>query len=319
MHWREIERYACRLSDLGGLNVIPILADGSRSPPCSWRRAITHSVCPIDYRKHWARGCAVGVVCGGTSGSLEVLDDDGGLLPRLAVPADLLRKLVVVRTPKKGHHVYYRCSAVGGGKKLAMTAEKVTKWETRGQGNYVLAPCPVIAHPSGKPYEVIQGDLLAVPTITPEERGLLLSGARAFDERVASKALSPAERCGGKADKSYQGRGSRKADQSYQDWWLRMGVETRWQRFNRLVEWEDLLEPLGWEEVRPGHWRRPGKEDGGISATTGKAGDKFYVFSSNAHPFEPNAAYDKCEVFALAWCKGDKTSAYHRMEDYLNK
>src|SRR5262249_23981306 len=61
------------------------------------------------------------------------------------------------------------------------------------------------------------------------------------------------------------------------------------------------------------YWRRPGKESGGWSATTGKCrneqnGDLLYVFSSNAAPLESERAYSKFSAYAILHHHGD-----HRM------
>jgi putative DNA primase/helicase len=62
------------------------------------------------------------------------------------------------------------------------------------------------------------------------------------------------------------------------------------------------------------YWRRPGKGGRGCSATTGycrgKDGtDLLYVFSSNAHPFEPGRAYGRFAAYALLEHGGDYGAA----------
>jgi len=77
--------------------------------------------------------------------------------------------------------------------------------------------------------------------------------------------------------------------------------------FNRRAAWADVLGPHGWTVDRVSgdvtYWTRPGK-DRGCSATTGKCtsddgGDLLYVFSSNAGPFDPDAAYAKFSAYAV--------------------
>jgi putative DNA primase/helicase len=72
--------------------------------------------------------------------------------------------------------------------------------------------------------------------------------------------------------------------------------------FAAKASWEDILLPHGWRVVGHGGevtlWCRPGKR-GGLSATTGYCGDHLYVFSSNAHPFEPEHAYSKFAAYTL--------------------
>jgi hypothetical protein len=66
-----------------------------------------------------------------------------------------------------------------------------------------------------------------------------------------------------------------------------------------------VLAQCGWSRVRGGdneYWRRPGK-DSGTSATLKDR--VFYVFSSNAAPFEPNRAYSPFAVYTLLHHGGD--------------
>src|SRR4030095_16989942 len=78
--------------------------------------------------------------------------------------------------------------------------------------------------------------------------------------------------------------------------------------FAAKVTWEDIFIPHGWRVV--GHrgevtlWCRPGKK-AGLGATSGHCGDHLYVFSSNAHPFEPARAYSKFTAFAFLNAGGD--------------
>ena len=68
--------------------------------------------------------------------------------------------------------------------KLAESRDKKTLIETRGEGGYVVAPgSPLACHPLKQPYQLIRGDLTQIPTITPDERQILLNTARSFNER----------------------------------------------------------------------------------------------------------------------------------------
>lgn len=79
--------------------------------------------------------------------------------------------------------------------------------------------------------------------------------------------------------------------------------------------WEQILEPHGWVKVRTwfgGHmalWRRPGKRKG-ISARTGigRAGDRFYAWTSNAPPIEARVLYRKYALLAMLEFGGDYTA-----------
>jgi hypothetical protein len=76
--------------------------------------------------------------------------------------------------------------------------------------------------------------------------------------------------------------------------------------FNNRAHWADILTPHGWAYTHHrGHaayWRRPGKDSGEHSASTGREGigadDRLYCFS-DATEFEPNVPYNKFAAYAL--------------------
>src|SRR5207244_1900215 len=57
--------------------------------------------------------------------------------------------------------------------------------ETRGEGGYVLTvTSPPECHKTGKIYALANGSLKTIPTITPEQRDILLSCCRLFNRHV---------------------------------------------------------------------------------------------------------------------------------------
>jgi len=79
--------------------------------------------------------------------------------------------------------------------------------------------------------------------------------------------------------------------------------------FNRRGDVRAVLENVGWVRLtdRQGaggneYWRRPGKNSGWSATLKDRV---FYVFSSNAAPFEPNQAYSPFAVYTLLTCGGD--------------
>jgi len=75
--------------------------------------------------------------------------------------------------------------------------------------------------------------------------------------------------------------------------------------FNVRGDVRAVLEQHGWVRIKSGeneYWRRPGK-DSGTSATLKDR--VFYVFSSNAAPFEPDQAYAPFSVYTLLEHGGD--------------
>lgn len=314
-----------------GLSVIPVRADGSKQPDLhSWKPFQEKIASEEQARSWWGSGVERGIaILGGqVSGNLEVIDfDKPGFYGRWCSLIDewapgLRPRLRVHKTPRDGgesRHVLYRCPVIEGNLKLALILnpawlpsmaapdwprdkkkdpKHLTAIETRGEGGYIIAPgSPASVHPTGRPYSV-ENDV-PVPTITPEERDVLLRAARSlnevFDEtkQVTGPKATPSE------------VGDRPGDD-----------------FNDKASWEDILDPAGWKPCRTTNggsitqWTRPGKEKG-CSATTGyplakgasPAEDLLYVFSSNAAPFEPGNGYSKFTAYTLLNHDGDFSAA----------
>ncbi len=289
-----------------GLSVLPVKTDGSKAPDIHAWTDLQNRIPTAEELLQWygnghKRGIAI--IAGAVSGNLEIIDCEGGspigewkeTVQRMG-HGDLLNHLAVVVTPSNGVHLYYRCSSIGKNQKLAMRPDgssgrpKVI-FETRSEGGYVLAPgCPPECHATGNEYRLAAGDLMNIPTITPEEREVLLSAARSFD-MMPIKAI----KAGPAHYESTGGTGDRPGD-----------------HYSRATSWAQLLEPHGWKQVfsrgEVTYWRRPGK-DQGISATTGHGGhDILYVFTSST-AFEPGTGYTKFTAYAILVHNGDYDAA----------
>jgi Bifunctional DNA primase/polymerase, N-terminal/D5 N terminal like len=293
-----------------GLSQLPIALDGSKSPlgkllpligdvqrketKPSWIPFQTWIVLPDQLRAWVNAGAGIGIIGGQISGNLEIIDIDAPKLCQLwrdmleELMPGLLDRLPCVLTPKQGWHVYYRCSVVEGNQKLAQTAKGETWIETRGEGGYVVAPgSPLNCHPLKKPYQLIRGDLTQIPTISPDERTILLNAARSFNERPQHKVHS---------SKATTTKGDRAGDD-----------------YNQRVSWKTFMESIGCTET--GHrgnatlWKRPDKTTPGHSAITGNGDDMLYVFSSNFSPFQSETAYDRFGAYATWFHGGDFTAA----------
>jgi AAA domain-containing protein/bifunctional DNA primase/polymerase-like protein len=253
---------------------------------------------------------AICIVCGKVSGNLEMIDFDlGGAMYAAwresveAMAPGLLERLIIESTPSGGLHAVYRCeSEVCGNVKLAnrvfdaMDEKPITvggkdyrprqckdgSWaatavaiETRGEGGlFLCAPSPG--------YKILQGDLSRPPTITTDERDILLGCAWQLDESRDGREIVGASPVGPSVG------GHRPGDE-----------------FSKRGDPRPFLEAHGWVMVRGGeneHWRRPGKDTG--SSATLKDG-VFYVFSSNAAPFEPSKGYSPFAVYTLLEHQGD--------------
>lgn len=298
-HPRAIE--VARRLTAAGLSVIPVRTNGTKKPALdSWKKFQARIAPPEELKRMFRGGVGLAVICGKVSGGLEVLDLEAAAdwesyseFVEICAPG-LLNRLVHVATPSGGRHLCYRCEAIEGGKKLAerlCADDREVLIETRGEGNYVVSVgSPPACHRANKPYRLVHGDLTNIPTISPDERDILLSCARSFNEIITAKR-EPAPATNG------TGYGERPGDD-----------------FNARASWSEILEPHGWKLVgRSGDctlWRRPGKHDGGNSATANYCGSGLlYNFSTNAHPFENLTSYSKFFAFALLNHGGDMSAA----------
>ena len=288
-----------------GLSCLP--AAKARKHPVigSWKNWQTRLPTEVEVRAWFSnKHDAICVVSGAVSGNLECMDFDqhGELFSAWMEKIDtaLLAKLVIEQTPSGGYHVCYRCeSPVEGNLKLArgMRDGKLkTLIETRGEGGlFLCAPT--------EGYALQQGDFAHLPTISPDARQALLDAARSLDEVPA--ATTPTDPHGANVGQ----RGADFAPTGGKDAFdLAPGDD-----FNARGDIHPLLLAAGWQFAGNNPdgnelWTRPGKDPrNGISATY-KDGS-FYVFSSNAAPFEPNVMYSPFAVYATLNHNGDYTAA----------
>lgn len=288
----------------GGLSIVPIKCDGSKAPCCaSWAPYQQRQATEQEILDWYGRGPAgVAILGGPVSGGVEILDFDmraawdawrDMALSLLRDAGEVLPRLPLVQTPSDGRHLYYRhVGEQAGNTKLAtrrVDGRPETVIETRGRGGYVLAPgCPSACHLTGNTYDLLQGDLASIPTISFWARDILLDAARALSEHpVESERVLEA--------RSTTAEGTRPGD-----------------IYNQRGLWDELLRRHGWRPVRRSgrttYWRRPGKTQG-ISASTGHDLNYLYVWSSNAPPFEPERAYSLFSAYALLEHHGDFAAA----------
>lgn len=296
-----------------GASPLPIKADKTRKPNLASWKPLQEESATEDKIRSWYNGkpLGVGVVFG--VGGYECLDienaDIAATYSQLAKESGL-RKLwrrvqngYTESAPSGGYHVIWRCSdpdAVEGNTKLASDESGTTLIETRGVGGYaVVAPSPAACGKTEIPYALVAGNPGSVAEITPEERAELLGLARALDQR-------PPKPVPERRPKS--GDGDRPGD-----------------TFNEHATWRAILEPLDWVELYKAdgltYWRRPGKDFGGPSATSGVRGeggdDLLWVFSTNAEPLEANKSYTKFGAYTLLHHEGDWAEATKQLAQDL--
>ncbi|PIR20469.1 MAG: hypothetical protein COV45_06045 [Deltaproteobacteria bacterium CG11_big_fil_rev_8_21_14_0_20_47_16] len=310
---RKTQISAARELVAAGLSPIPVRTDGSKAATVPWKAYQERPMTDDEILCLFKGDVGIALVCGPVSGNLELIDvDDNDIYEEWAARVNqlapvLLSRLPEIRTPRGGGHIPYRCSVIESNQKLAEEAvpdaetgeiKRKTLIETRGIGGYFLTEySPGTCHPTGKTYKHISGPpLTEIPEITTEERQLLLDIARSFNQVPKKVQALPVE----KPTKS--GNSHRPGDD-----------------YNKRASWEEVLVPHGWVPVEQSrgalHWRRPGKDDKGTSATTGYCGDLFYVFSSNAHPFETSAGYDKFAAYTLLNHAGDYKAAAKELSE----
>jgi hypothetical protein len=311
--WEYVQRYYA-----AGLSFLPIRRNGSKAPHATllpdrkWEGFQVSPPTEAQARRWFDRPIPVAgpaIICGRVSGNLEMIDFDQEASTsypewRELVEAQcpgLVERLTVVRTPRPGFQVVYRCpdTIIPGNTKLAEDPTKKGKErtliETRGEGGYFLTcGCPADCHPTKRTYDHFAGpELHQVQSIAAGEREVLLQCARLFDRKPKQ------EKNRGGAPRPGEG--------------LRPGDD-----FNQRVTWEEILEPASWRKIgeRNGKtlWVRPGKEERGWSATTGycKGEDgtaQLYVFSSNAAPFEQGESYSRFAAYTLLNHNGDYKAA----------
>jgi len=149
-----------------GLSIIPV--GRNKRPVIAWE-SYQRTIADENTVRSWFEKKAynLAVVTGAISGGLVVIDfDEVGFFDRWKSEiGDILDGLVVQRSGR-GFHVFFRCPQPGHNQKLAFLADngentgRRVAVETRAEGGYILVEPSI--HSSGKPYEVIQGNLTKI-------------------------------------------------------------------------------------------------------------------------------------------------------------
>lgn len=278
-----------------GINVIGV-NDHKEPAEGSWGKYQTEFREPQDIS-----GSGLALVCGHISGNLEVVDIDtkydltSSLYNDYCAlirdnSDDLLDKLMIIQTPSGGYHFLYRCDKIQGNQKLSRreaTEEELKikreKWkvliETRGEGGY-------IASIPSKGYVAIQGKFSEIPRITEQERDVLLSCARTFDEEVSEVRIPKST--------------------------MNISGLTPWDDYDNRHTCLELLNGIGWsvvkEDSRRIYVKRSGDSTAMHSGNILKDRELFKAFSSSTE-FEPEKAYSPFGMYAVIYHGGDFSSA----------
>lgn len=322
---------------VAGVSVIPILANQTKRPAVRWAPYQASSPTLDEVHEWWGNGKPYGLalICGGVSGGLELLElegraTDGQRLNEILNRCDELGVGYVwdlltgvdgysEQSPSGGLHLLYRIvdHEVPGNTKLASNVEGECLAETRGTGGYcIVAPTPGICHPTGEPWLLLQGKYGNLPLLTWEQRNTLHQAMRlALDERPTN-LLSPTPTYLPTPVPTSPPMSDRHPADNPPPLHPQSNLITPGDDFEARTNWEDILQPHGWqvEHRGPGgetHWTRPGKERrDGASATTGRASDRdrLYVFSTST-VFQSEVPYTKFGAFALLNFGGDHSAA----------
>lgn len=285
-----------------GFNPIPIKLDGSKAPAiATWAEFQDIRPTPGEMESFQFGRNGIAVLAGKASNDLEVIDIDSEqcYLPYLqaleaASSREFIQKLCIIKTPRPGYQIWYRCpDEVQKAQKLAMTKDdKKVLIETRGEGSYVIAPgSPPSVHSKNLPYEVISGNQLHPPKISPRERDLLINCAKGFDQRLA-KHTPPKATKNESSDKKFSAV-----------------IE----EFNESMTWKEILEPKGFilQKSADGQeqYQKPESSNNGIHLSVNYHGnDLLKCFSTACPPFDADRSYCKLETYSLLNSDGNERS-----------
>lgn len=270
-----------------GLSVIQI-ADGKR-PAGKWSEFQDRLPTEIEASSIVP---PIGIICGKVSGGLFCIDADTKNDPGDEIYTmwknsiketfpELLKKLIVERTPSGGFHFIGRCQKPIRNRKLAGHADnEKAALETRGEGGYfVCAPSPG--------YTLTQGSFTEIQTITPEEFDFIINSAVALNKQVKNEFSHHNENNENTPFNEYDKKCTPK-------------------------EFASLLTGCGWKITKTNgtHYQlqRPGKKGRDPSGTVNYIPDRFYCFTTSTC-FESEKVYKPSAVYAMLYHSGDFSAA----------
>ena len=314
-------RDAARRCHAAGLAVLPACPKRKTTTLTTWKEFQERLPTAAEVNGWFGRAAGVCAVCGTSSGNLELIDFDARA-DRFQAWCDLveqrspglLGRLYLESSQSGGMHVAYRCEVpVCGNLRLAQRCLDapsvdeveyqgkrykprrkrdgegngyeftVTLIETRGQGGlFLCAPTPG--------YVATQGSLADLPVITSAERDILLNAAEELNEAPMTPEPEPWAAVGALSGGAIGGRPG--------------------DDFNARGNVGEVLRRHGWTLSWAGrtnqYWVRPGKDKGHGATFNGSC---FYVFSSNAPPFEPDRGYSPFSIYLMLEHAGDPSAA----------
>ena len=283
-----------------GISVIPILPDGkvgqddSGHTPFDCSEYISRRIANPEELQEWFAedsGFGLAAVLGPVSDGLECLDLTYSAVVKLFRQLvtlqggeSLLEKISAVRTNVEGRTcLYYRCpNPISGDRRLAQfelpSEPGVARLQVlalvHGEGSWSVLPdsnCGDL----GETYEWLGRGLSEVPTVTEEERQLLLESATCLNAWIEPNAIfAPAVPDG----------------------------------FDASVTWEKILLPLRWKKVKDfgevSVWHSPDRTTPGYCAVSGIGFDRNLLYDIRS-----GRAYTKFGALAAFYFDGDAERA----------
>lgn len=278
-----------------GLNPLPLKKD--KAPLLPVGHSFLYS--KIDrIQERFSKAAMIGIACGPVSDGFYCIDFDkhqGQNIDPIwydffenPTIQHLIRNghLVCAKTPSGGYHAYFKADWEMKGTVFSRYEDGNTMIEMRGHGQYVATlPSEGYTHIAGI-------DFLKLEKIDLDAFSWLDQLCKSYNQITVYQSSSDRD------NKKWPDKWDEyKPDGIYNN---TKGEETK-----------ALLQRHGWKKIcnrRDGSelWQRPGKEvDQGASATFGVKFNMFYVFSSNALPFQQNTAYNPFQVLTMLEFGGD--------------
>lgn len=283
----ELKEIAKKYYD-AGLNILPASSREKR-PLCAWKRYIKQRPTFDEVFSSITTFDALALVCGETSGGVEVIDFDQSAAAFPAfwnIEKEICAECVIETSQSGGKHLIYRREDCGSSLKLASNQDGVLI-ETRGRGGICIIS-PSVG------YTLERGDFTRLPVLSRGECEKIFTTARSFDE--VKRELRPVG-CDLPKVESVQNDGDSVAER------LRNGYE-----------WLDSLQRAGWlflfENENYFYFSRPFQNvKGKIGGSFSKIDKFFHCFTSNAPPLEVDRSYSPLQLIAALDFDGDESRA----------
>ena len=177
-----------------GFNIMPLLEKSKKPILSEWTSLKT-----TQYNGNFPENCNVAVICGTLSGNLFVIDlDDESLYNEFA---EYHGKTYIVRTGKRGYHIYFRTSGGFPIENRKLDDSRGRHIDIQSEGKYVLSEGCI--HPdTGKTYEIVHD--LPVMIIDFETLKNKIKGMGFSLEKLTYEDIEKGISAGGRNDATFK-------------------------------------------------------------------------------------------------------------------